>query len=76
MKESYEGRPNWDNLLRNCCPKCNGDLLKKQRGSECQFKLCGFFIGTDKFETLKINLRRQQFMSKMSNARKHRLTEA
>lgn len=76
MKESYEGRPDWDNLLRNCCPKCGGDLFKKPNGSECQFKLCGFFIRTDKFEQLKINLRRQQFMSKMSNARKYRLTQA
>lgn len=76
MKESYEGRPEWSHLLRNCCPKCGGDLGKKERGSECEFKLCGFFIRAEKFEELKVNLRRQQFISKMSNARKHRLLEA
>lgn len=76
MKESYEGRPDWDHLLRNCCPKCGGGLIKKIKGSACEFNLCGFFVGTDKFEQLKINLRRQQFMSKMSNARKYRLTQA
>lgn len=68
-------KPDWHNLLRNCCPKCGGDLLKKANGSECQFRLCDFFIRAEKFEQLKITLRRQQFMSKMSNARKHRLAE-
>lgn len=63
--------PEWHNLLRNCCPKCESDLLKKQLGSECSLKLCGFFIREARFEELKITLRQRQFVSKMSNARRH-----
>lgn len=63
--------PDWQNLLRNCCPKCGGDLTKKRNGSECSATACTFFIRTERFEQLKINIRRQQFSSKMSNARRH-----
>lgn len=63
--------PEWQNLLRNCCPKCNSDLTKKRNGSECSLALCTFFIRTERFEQLKVNIRRQQFISKMSNSRRH-----
>lgn len=69
-------KPQWDNLLRNCCPKCDSDLLKKRNGSECIKSPCKFFIRIAVMDNLKVTLRRQQFISKMSNARRHRLNAA
>lgn len=66
----------WDNLLRNCCPTCGGDLQAKKFGSECSFKLCTFFIREAKLTELKDKLRQQDFGSRLSNARRQRATQA
>lgn len=65
-------KPRWDNLLRNCCPTCGGDLVAKALGSECAVKPCTFFIRAVRFTELRATIKRQDFVSRMANQRRHR----
>jgi len=50
------GYINWKKLPKNCCPKCGSSLKYNVCGKECSNKLCDFFITSEKFSKLTLDM--------------------
>ena len=48
---------NWENLLKNNCPKCGNYLFSEDPGINCSNYECDFFITRDRFLEICKNLK-------------------